>query len=230
MESWSLLEQTSERVEAAAKLPPGLFSAIASRLEEALAEGSRDALMSMDRHLSAFLKTYVKRSGKTVADALRHVEHADEDIAAAFALGQISFAQLLAAQAANRRADDAFEALVQENSVIVLALLEKDLAGLDLAEATGLRPETISRKIKILRDHGITDFYREGTSVLNFLTPAAKSIATTLSDDVTATHGGSAVRKSVNAHRRRLPDHMRGPLTFALPVILEPTRVRGARR
>lgn len=230
MENWSLLEQTSERLETAANLPPGLFSAIASRLEEALVDGSREALLAMDQNLSMFLKTYVTRSNKAVGDAIRQVKGADEDILAAFALGQISFAQLLAAQAGNRRADDAFEAIVKENSTIVLALLDKDLAGLELADATGLRPETVSRKIKVLRDQGITDFYREGTSLLNFLTPAAKAIAITLSEGDVATHGGSSVRKSVNKHRMQLPDHMQGALTFALPLMLNETPIRGARR
>lgn len=230
MEQWKLLDQTAERILNAGELPAGVFSAIVSRLEDILANGSRDDILSMERHLAAFLKTYTQRSGAKIIEAMRFADKADADVAAAFALGQVSFAQLMAAQAGNRRVTEVFEGLVKDNSDIVLSLLERDRSGLDIAEATGLRPETVSRKIKSLRDHGITDFYREGTSLLNFLTPAAKEIATMLSEDHSSkNHGGSGVRRSVNAYRKRLPQHMRSTLTFASPVSLETRRARGGR-
>lgn len=230
MEHWKLLDQTAERIKGAAELPAGVFSAIVSRLEDILATGSRDEILSIERHLAAFLKTYTQRASSKVVEAMRCADKADADVAAAFALGQISLAQLMAAQAGNRRVDELFEVAVKDNADIVLSLLEKDRSGLEIADVTGLRPETVSRKIKALRDQGITDFYREGTSLLNFLTPAAKEVAATLSEiDATKTHGGSAVRRSVNAYRKQLPQHMRSPLTFASPAALETRRMRGAR-
>lgn len=230
MKQWKLLDEMSKQIMAAEELPPALFSAIVSRLEDSLASGSRDEVLSLERHLAAFLKAYTQKSSSKVIDALRYASNADVDIAAAFALGQISLAQLIAAEAGNRRVGQEFEDVIKENSLIVLCLLEKDRSGLDIAASTGLRPETISRKLKLLRDIGVVDFYREGTSLLNFLTPAAKQIAASLSENLVSKRlGGSAVRLSVNSHRKQLPQHMRGPLTFASPDLLSTRQYGGAR-
>lgn len=213
---WVLLDQTMDGAAAASDLPSGLFAAIATRLEDALADGSRETLLLMQEQLGTFLKVYLKRSDKSVVDAIRRTGDVDANAAAAYALGQISFAQLLAAQAGSKRADDQFENVINDNADIVRVLLEKDRTGLELAEATGLRPETISRKVKLLRENGVTDFYREGTSLMNFLTPAAKAVAIAIAEaPSTVSHGGSAVRRNINARRKALPDYMHHALTFA---------------
>jgi DNA-binding transcriptional ArsR family regulator len=59
----------------------------------------------------------------------------------------------------------------------VKALARDDHTGTQLAQICGVTTETVSRKLKFLRDLGITDFRREGTSFVNFLTPAAQAVA-----------------------------------------------------
>ncbi|WP_085032744.1 helix-turn-helix domain-containing protein [Ensifer aridi] len=219
MKEWTLLKRLSQSVADASELPPGVFAAIATRLEEAIADGSREELMSMDEQLSAFLKAYLSKAKGELAGAVRGAANCDTDTAAAYVLGQISFAQLLAGQAGNRRVEEHFANLVEEHGDIVRALFARDLTGLQLAEATGLRPETISRKLKLLREAGISDFYREGTSLFNFLTPAAKALASDIQVNVDARHGGAAIRRALSGRRNRLDPHMRHALTFAPPTL-----------
>lgn len=218
IEKWNLLRQLPDTIERASELPTGVYSAIAARLEEALADGSREQLIGMQEQLSVFLKTYLKRADPKVISAVRGAGDADLDTTTAYALGQITFAQLLAGQAGNRRVDDQFSAVIRDNAPIVRVLLERDKTGLELAEATGLRPETISRKLKTLRELGIVDFHRDGTSLFNFLTPAARTVASTLDESMGQDHrGGSAVRRSVAYRHHKLRSHMRHAMTFGLP-------------
>lgn len=216
-DQWNLLRKISETTESAADLPSGLYSAIATRLEEAITEGSREQLIAMNEQLAAFLKTYLQRSGRKVTEAVRGGADRDDDASAAYALGQISFAQLLAGQVGNRRIDERFATVIQENAEIVKSLLERDKTGLELAEATGLRPETISRKVKTLRELGILDYHRDGTSLFNFLTPAARVIASTLEVSIGQDRRtGSAVRRTVSSKQHKLEVHMRHAMTFAI--------------
>lgn len=216
-DQWNLLRQLPETIKSASNLPPGLYPAIATRLEEAIADGSRDSLLALHEQLAEFFKTYLQRSGGKVTGAVRGVADADADASAAYALGQISFAQLLAGQVGNRRVDERFATVIQENAEIVKSLLERDKTGLELAEATGLRPETISRKLKTLRELGILDYHRDGTSLFNFLTPTARVIASTLEETVRQDRrAGSAVRRSVASQQHKLRFHMRHAMTFAM--------------
>lgn len=232
-DQWTLLRQLSETIKTASDLPSGLYSAIATRLEVAIAEGSREQLIAMHDQLAAFLKTYLQRSGRKVVEAVRGVADGDADASAAYALGQISFAQLLAGQVGNRRIDERFATVIHENAEIVKSLLERDRTGLELAEATGLRPETISRKLKTLRELGILDYHRDGTSLFNFLTPAARVIASTLEVPVGQDRrAGSTVRRIVSSKQHRLEVHMRHAMTFAMsqPKEADASDRIGARR
>lgn len=216
---WDLLRQLPRTVPNAGDLPSGLYPAIASRLEEAIAEGSREGLMAIQEELASFFKTYLRQSSREVVDAVRGAPYSEPNAAAAYALGQISFAQLLAGQIGNRRVDETFAIAIQENIALLRPLLERDRTGLELAEATGLRPETISRKLKTLREAGVIDYHRDGTSLYNFLTPAAKTIASSVEDAVTQDRrSGSVVRRAVSSRQSRLSPHMRCAMTFASPA------------
>ena len=52
-----------------------------------------------------------------------------------------------------------------------------DKTNSELSDEVGERVETVSRKLKKLRDIGAADFRRDGVHVYNFLTPAAKALA-----------------------------------------------------
>lgn len=215
MSDWTLMKQLPKAFEAASQLPPGVFSAIATRIEDAIADGSREHLIEMQDQLSGLLKLYASRSGDEVIGALQGSASPDSAAATAYALGQINFAQLLTAQAGTRRVEAAFAMLVEDHGDIVRMLLSRNMTGLELAEATGFRPETVSRKLKVMREAGISDYYREGTSLYNFLTPAAKALAPDLQSADEPRHGGVAVRRAIVSRQSSLQLHMRHALTFA---------------
>ncbi|MET4691226.1 helix-turn-helix domain-containing protein [Sinorhizobium fredii] len=216
-EQWNLLRQVTETAKRASEIPAGLYSAVAARLEEVLADGSRERIMTLNEQLSSFFKGYLKKADPRIVEAIRGEAGADSDAAVAFALGQLSFAQLLAGQAGNRRVDERFVDIIRENADLVNALAGGDKTGVELAATTGLRVETVSRKLKILREMGVLDYHRDGTSLFNFLTPAAKAIVAA-SQGVAPSHerrSGAVVRRTLASRQNKLAQHMRHPMTFA---------------
>ncbi|MBZ7925045.1 helix-turn-helix domain-containing protein [Ensifer adhaerens] len=217
VEQWSLLRQVAEIAKHASEIPSGFYSALATRLEEMLAEGSRERLLALNEQLSSLFKGYLKEADPRIVEAIRGTGGMDSDAAIAYALGQLSFAQMIAGQAGNRRVDERFAEVVKENADLVNALADGDKTGVELAAATGLRVETVSRKLKLLREIGALDFHREGTSLINFLTPAAKAIAATM-QGVVPSHdrrSGAVVRRTLASRQGKLASHMQQPMTFA---------------
>jgi transcription initiation factor IIE alpha subunit len=58
----------------------------------------------------------------------------------------------------------------------VEALRYEPLTGTQLAEKLGRRNETVSRVLAELREFGLSDYRRDGTAFVNFLTPLAYSL------------------------------------------------------
>lgn len=174
---WRFLTELAEAGATAEALPHNLDSVIAERLEEALAANSRTELDGLKAALADFFATLLSRAPDAASAAIRGAASAPTASVAAFALGQIAFAQHVAAQAAERRADDRFTAVFSNASLTpyVRALAKQDHTGRELAAALKLREETVSRKLTELRELGVVDFRRDGVRAYNFLTPQARA-------------------------------------------------------
>jgi DNA-binding transcriptional ArsR family regulator len=174
---WQLLEDIQQNMKQASDLPRGILNGVAERLDEALTGSSRASIEALNAQLTGLLE-YLLSLEPATAQAILGAQPDHKNEQAAYIIGQVSFAQLLAAQAAERRVDDEFTTWMSNNlfKSYIDALARKDLNGKELAEICNEVPETVSRKLKQLRELGITEFRREGTSFYNFLTPAARSV------------------------------------------------------
>jgi DNA-binding transcriptional ArsR family regulator len=210
---WTFLDELRETLEGPEALDDPFFMALAERLEEAVSAPTYEPLDELKSQLSDFVRVLLQRSPGAVRDAI--VSRIEGDEASAYRLGHVAFAQLFAAQAANRRADDGFVSDLQKDAYAsyVQALFAEDRTGQALAEITGERAETVSRKLKVLRDMGAVDYRRDGTSFYNFLTPAARAAAASW---VMASNAPvrSPKERKVDSLRNSLPHIMREPLTF----------------
>ncbi len=154
----------------------GTGSALALRVEDALC-GSRMELAAMNLALVNLVSKLSRKVAAPVSDVLFAPSEGEPALQQAFVMGQLSFAQVLVSQALNSRADDAFMPTVRHRAYrkYLQALRGNERSGNELSTVTGERPETVSRKLKRLRELGVTDFRKEGTVVLNFLTSAARA-------------------------------------------------------
>jgi len=158
-------------------LPESFFVALSERMERVLTGASRQPLSTLATKLDhAFEYTYQQAALET-RKTLR--DQQPGSVLQAYRLGQLSYAQALASKAVDRRVPDEFLTMVSDFKYIQLitALWHRDLNGKDLAAAVGESEESISRKLQLLREMGITDFWREGRQVFNHLTPAARAVA-----------------------------------------------------
>jgi hypothetical protein len=174
---WVLLESLQQSLNKCSDLPPEIMLELADRLEEAISASANKPLQALSEQLIALFNKLLHLAPVPAADAAYGSALPDSDESAAYLLGQVSFAQLLASQTMLNRASDEFMAVMQDHRYeqYIKALAVKDCSGVDLAGLTGERTETVSRKLKDLRELGIADFYREGNKALNFLTPAAQA-------------------------------------------------------
>jgi DNA-binding transcriptional ArsR family regulator len=177
--AWNFLELVARAVGAGADLPSGVATAAAEQIEEVLASPGRADLMEASDRLVACVHAALAVAPPETLVAIQGGEGASAAVRAAYILGQFSFAQMLVSQSAVRRADDRFLQTLTSPRYrrYVAALMAADCSGQDLAEATREREETVSRKLRALRELGIAEWRREGTHIVNFLTPAARSAA-----------------------------------------------------
>jgi DNA-binding transcriptional ArsR family regulator len=175
---WLLLEKIQQELTTPADLPRGLMSAMVERLDEALLSPSRAQLDALAEQFTGLFEQLVKITPPDIALAALQSNQPDSPERIGYTLGQVGFAQLLAAQAAARRVDDSFAPLLNDSRYkpYVDLLAENELTGKELAAKIDEVEETVSRKLRFLREQGITEFRREGTRLFNFLTPAAQSI------------------------------------------------------
>ena len=213
---WALLESLQQTLNKCSDLQPEIMLELADRLEEAVSASSNQPLQALSEQLIALFNQLLHLAPTQAADAAYDSAAPDSAESAAYRLGQVSFAQLLASQTLLKRAGDEFMAVMQDHRYVqyIKALAVKDCCGVDLAALTGERIETVSRKLKDLREQGIADFHREGNKVLNFLTPAAQAALPETHAEillgVSAANDGEAVEFFVlpqsSENTRRLPD------------------------
>ena len=157
-------------------LSADLSAVIASYLGDAINNRSRNQLAEITDDLAGLFKDLLKIAPAEVVDAVLG-EDLDSVIRTSYELGQLSFSRLISSSILARRMDDGGEEVVLDptNKIYLCALYSKDLTNTELSSVTHQRVETVSRRVKKLRDLGFLEFRREGVNVVNFLTPFARA-------------------------------------------------------
>ena len=149
-------------------------SIVADKLEVALSSGNRNDLAKLSEQIDTLYK-FMFRNSPDARSILMQFDASPIPQRILYSLGQLSFASKLAGQVLHKRESEQFSNLLDIHSKYIDILINMDCSGVELAERLKLTPETISRNLKKLRDAGIADFRREGTVLINFLTPAARA-------------------------------------------------------
>lgn len=162
---------------APAVLPEAFFANVADALDEAAAAPSGSELERMGESVHMVLEHCFR---SLPAETRRDVLAAEQGGLAfrVYQLGQLAFAQLFASQHGHKRADQAFFDLLRKTSVLpfIRALHEAERSNHELSVMLRYSEEHVSRSLKQLRNAGITDFRKDGRSVINFLTPPARIV------------------------------------------------------
>lgn len=222
--NWPVLEWAWAEFANGSGLPPTVFTAIADRLRGAIESPDAELVQAAAHTLEAFYRNMVTASPSSVRDAARG--EVTGETAASYALGKLAFAQLLAARIADTRADARFLEQVRapKHLAYIRALGEGPLNVTQLTDKVGECIETVSRKLGVLRNLGIVVSRKQGTTVVNMLTPATKQLLDTLpppTDDmqITRTVTISAARKALQYNRAKLPDYLKQAPTFSDKVM-----------
>lgn len=151
---------------------------IADFLESAMLSPTRDGLEQISDELVRLFEASIQRAPKTAVDSILNDEPSNTSERASYMLGQISFAQLMASSALEHKLSKKFlDAMADSINLKYLAeLVESEKTNVELSERVGQTVESVSRRLKRLRELGITDFRRNGVNVLNFMTPPALSL------------------------------------------------------
>jgi DNA-binding transcriptional ArsR family regulator len=176
IDRWEELDDLVNDFKGFSTISPSLMSALAERMEEAIAASSREPGAVLSDQLSALFIRLVQAAPARAVQAVRGELPPDSAEHAAFMIGQIEYAQMFAAQISNHIVSDTFTLVLRDARYqpLVHALYEREeLSSTKLAEAIGETTSGVSRKLAILRDEGICYFRKEGTMRIYFLTPAA---------------------------------------------------------
>lgn len=211
---WAHLSPEEVKREAAS----GLLEAIGLSLERALLADKRTNLDECKEALTSLVQRVIQASSPDVLAAI-HAEKPEGAVAEAFLLGELSFAQLLAAEAALRRSDDSFVPTLSDPTYVryVDALLRTSSSNIELSKTVGEKPETVSRKLRHLRELGICDFRKSGNTVVNFLTPLAATLAASTREKHVQ-QGQRLVSQMLLSIQTSLEPHLQTTATFAAVV------------
>jgi DNA-binding transcriptional ArsR family regulator len=179
-------ENASNKAAALEKLLAKHSNTLAHEIAETLFQyGGRKKIENLTFTLQERLRQVRPYLDPVVLTDLQNAKQSCGPVVQAYGLGQLAFAQLLAANATSKNADDNFEELLKgkKYTEYIKYMLEGERTSFELKELCGEREETVSRKLKELREIGASDFRRDGRGVINFLTPIAKEVAQTLFSD-----------------------------------------------
>lgn len=151
---------------------------IADFVEEALLSTSRTRSGEIQDALVDIYYEALRRSSEPVAAVAHGENEKATELHEAFILGQISLAQLITSQHYDHKACDVLLGVMQDdaNAVFIKALYLSACNNKGLAARVNQTEENVSRRLKRLREYGITSSRKLGTSVENFLTAAARSL------------------------------------------------------
>ncbi|NNB46322.1 helix-turn-helix domain-containing protein [Pseudomonas chlororaphis] len=157
-------------------LSADLSTIIASYLSDALNNRSRNQLAEISDDLASLFKGALRLAPPEVVDAVLG-DDMESVIRTSYEMGQLSFSRLISSSVLARRMDDGGDGVVLDsaNKKYLCVLYNNDLTNTELSNVTRQRVETVSRRVKKLRDLGLLEFRREGVNVVNFLTPFAKA-------------------------------------------------------
>ena len=204
----------------AAAVPDATFTVIADRVRAAVEGSDHELLKRTSSALEQFFRALFAEAPPKARDAARRV--GDADTSAAYLLGQAAFAHLMAARTFDLRVDDHFLRVLQEKRYrpYLRALLAGPRDGTSLARAAGEAKETVSRKLAVLRGRGVIFSRRDGTTVVNSLSPPAAAFLQHLG--VVPADGvepqTAAVSAEIARARDGLPEHLRQVPSFSLPA------------
>lgn len=213
----NLFESYMEGGENPLRLRSEIMLVIASYLEDAITSSSRKEISHVSESLVNLLNESIRRAPDSSVAAVRNSKLVNDGDRASYLLGQISFAQLIAAQLENNRASDVFVRSMYHKaySRYVSALFRNDLTNTELQSIVGERAETVSRKFKALRQLGIADFRRDGNNIVNFLTPLARHAFDESKVTAPRYRNKESKESMLNRFTEELAEHMKSPLTFA---------------
>lgn len=156
-----------------ARLSADFFSALGERIETALAAPRRETLAEMGEALQRLLDVKLEQAPEDMRLALTGHQETAGTIEAA-EIGRLTFALQLLTQALQKRAPDEVLALVRSEpyAPYLGELFRGERTNAELREQFGEASETVSRKLRTLRESGVTDFRKEGRRIVNFLTPS----------------------------------------------------------
>ncbi|WP_374386492.1 ArsR/SmtB family transcription factor [Brevundimonas sp.] len=217
--NWSVLDQALSAWAEGSGLPPKVYTALADRLRTAIESTDATRIQTASDLLQAAFQSALVASPASVQAAARG-EGAHE-MATGYALGKLAFAQLLAGRIADTRADSRFVEHVRNRHYLpyLQALFGGPLTVNALQLKVGTRLETVSRKLAVLRELGLVASRRQGTEVINILTPAAAATMEALGlnpvVETVPVVRAPDVREALDGERNALPSHMRGIPSFA---------------
>lgn len=202
------------RGEGAAAIPDGVVTMISDYVRAALEGSPTITLESVEAELRAFFRELLAAAPETARSSIQGA--GDPATAAAFVLGQAAFAHLLAARTLDTRVDSGFSRALEDKRYLpyLRALLSGPKDGVTLARLTEETPETVSRKLAVLRGRGLVVSRQEGTRGVNKLTPAAKATLIGLDIEPLVDAGGKGesmetviaeLSEEVPPHLRKLP-------------------------
>ncbi len=175
---WQLLQDVQAKLTQPTDFPVGMLPALADRLDEAMGAASRAPLATLGGQLSELFEQLLLVSPPAAVAVIEQTLPPKAAENAAYLLGQVSFAQLLAAQAAGRRTDDDFVPLLQDSrySRYIAALYRQEYTCQELANMEHENQETVNGKLRLLCERGAIDFRCEDSRTPYFLTPAARMV------------------------------------------------------
>jgi DNA-binding transcriptional ArsR family regulator len=173
----AVFQVLSEKLEHGFSVPANVLAALAERVAAVLTTGEVKVVDALCRDLDVALQELIDRAPQASLDAVFERGSVDPAVQAAHVIGQLGFAQLISSHISGRRAgDDFFQALEAPRFRPYLDLLfDGEMRNVDIAEALGIKVETVSRAMKVLREQGVTDFRKAGRDVCNFLSPVARA-------------------------------------------------------
>lgn len=159
------------------QLEPSYFSILSQMIQDCEG-GTKADLGAFSQFLVKLVHDQLRAVSPEVRSAIIGMENASPELRQAYVMGQLSLAQSVISSMFSRRADDTFVPTLLQRKYrdILKHLLAKDMTGVDLARLTNSTPETISRKLRLLREMGAADFRKDGTHTVNFLTHVAKAV------------------------------------------------------
>ena len=218
--NWPAIEAALAALSEGAPLTPSLFATIADRLRSAIEAPDAARIEEAATRLETFFRQAVAMAPAALQAATRG-EDAGQ-LAAGYALGKLSFAQLLAARIADTRTDTRFIEHVRDTRYLpfLQAMFVEPLSVTALAEKGGSRIETVSRKLSALRALGIVASRKQGTVVVNMLTPAASATLEALGlaptqEQAVPTVRDVDIRQALDERREELAPHMQATPLFS---------------